>query len=68
MAFVKKDELVGMMLLIVYIIGNAATFAKLTFFDDVDYNWWNWIIILPINEFLASIWPLYWLIIKPIMG
>jgi len=49
----------------VYIIGNVATFCKLTFFDGYIYNWWNWIIVLPINEFLASIWPLYWCVILP---
>jgi hypothetical protein len=53
-------------LLWVYIIGNLATFGKLTFFDDYVYNWWNWIIVLPINEFLAMIWPLYWCVILPL--
>lgn len=56
------------LLVVIYIIGNLATFAKLTFFDDFNYTWWNWIIILPLNEFLAIIWPLYWLIIRPIFG
>jgi hypothetical protein len=50
--------------LVIYWIGNAATFIKLTFFDGYVYNWWNWIIVLPLNEFLAAIWPLYWAIIR----
>ncbi|MNE88087.1 hypothetical protein D3C80_1853500 [compost metagenome] len=52
----------------VYIAGNIVTFVKLTFFDGYIYNWWNWIIALPVNEILASIWPIYWLIIRPFFG
>lgn len=51
-----------------YWIGHIATFRKLTFFDDYTYNWWNWIIVIAINEFLAMIWPLYWLILRPLFG
>jgi hypothetical protein len=51
-----------------YLFGGPATFVYLTFFDGYQYNWWNWIIVIPINMLLSSIWPLYWLIIKPIMG
>ena len=49
----------------VYLIGNVATFGELTFFDGYIYNWWNWIIVLPINE-LVTIWPLYWCVIRPL--
>ena len=51
------------LLLGVYLVGNIATFGKLTFFDGYVYNWWNWIIVLPLNEVLAAMWPLYWTII-----
>jgi hypothetical protein len=43
-----------------YNLGLAATFVFLTFFDDVRYTWWNWILILPINVFQSAIWPAYW--------
>jgi predicted anti-sigma-YlaC factor YlaD len=48
----------------VYWIGDAATFVYLTFFDGYVYNAWNWIIAVPVNMFLAAIWPLYWAIIR----
>lgn len=51
---------------IAYWIGNFATFIKLTFFDGYAYNWWNWLIALPVNELLSAIWPLYWLILRPL--
>lgn len=50
---------------VAYWIGHIATFTKLTFFDDYEYTWWNWIIVIPINEFLAIIWPIYWVIFRP---
>lgn len=52
----------------VYILGNLATFVKLTFFDHYAYTAWNWIIVVPINELLAAMWPIYWAIIKPFFG
>ena len=52
----------------VYVLGNIATFCKLTFFDGYHYNWWNWLIAIPVNEFLATIWPIYWLILRPLFG
>lgn len=47
-------------------LGALATLVKLTFFDGFNYTWWNWIIALPVNLFLSEIWPIYWLIIRPI--
>lgn len=58
----------GMLLWTIYVLGNIATFGKLTFFDDVHYTWWNWILIVPLNELLAAMWPIYWGIIKPFFG
>ena len=46
--------------LAIFLIGDLATFVYLTFFNGYVYTWWNWIIVIPINIFLASIWPLYW--------
>lgn len=53
-------------LMAVYWLGNIATFVKLTFLDGYNYNWWNWAIALPVNEFLSLIWPLYWAILRPL--
>ena len=49
-----------------YIAADIATFAFLTFFDGYVYNWWNWLIALPINILLAQMWPVYWLILRPL--
>ncbi|MHB9798451.1 hypothetical protein ACYCAX_11635 [Pseudomonas sp. MT3] len=49
----------------IYWTGNVGTFIKLTFFDGYHYNWWNWMIAIPVNEFLSVIWPLYWAILRP---
>ena len=49
---------------VIYWIGNIGTFAKLTFFDGYQYTSWNWIIVVPINEFLALIWPIYWIVFR----
>ena len=53
---------------VVYWIGNIATVIKLTFFDGYQFNWWNWIMVLPINELLAAIWPIYWIFLRSLMG
>jgi hypothetical protein len=49
---------------VVYWVGDLGTFVYLTFFDGYIYNSWNWIIAIPVNAFLATIWPLYWGIIR----
>ena len=49
-------------------IGSVVTFAKLTFFDGYDYNWWNWLIAVPVNIFLGEIWPIYWIVLRPLFG
>lgn len=56
------------LLLIAYFAIDAATFIFLTFFDGLSYTWWNWIFILPLNGFLATIWPIYWAILRPLLG
>ena len=44
------------------------TFIYLTFFDGYVYNGWNWLVAVPVNLFLANIWPIYWLILRPFFG
>jgi hypothetical protein len=47
-----------------YLAVDAATFVFLTFFDGYAYNSWNWLIAVPINVFLGTIWPIYWGILR----
>jgi hypothetical protein len=51
-----------------YQLASLGTFIKLMWFDGWDYNWWNWILALGVNGFLSEIWPIYWLILRPIFG
>ncbi|MDP9412682.1 MAG: hypothetical protein M3Q08_01015 [Pseudomonadota bacterium] len=55
-------------LLVGWQLASFATFTYLTFFDDYDYTWWNWIIAIPVNIILAEIWPIYWLILRPLFA
>jgi hypothetical protein len=50
-------------LLNLYVIIWIGTFIYLTFFDFplTDYNWWNWMVILPLNAFQSFFWPIYWI-------
>lgn len=47
-------------LIYLYLFIYATTFIYLTFFDGYIYNAWNWLIAIPVNAFLATIWPIYW--------
>jgi hypothetical protein len=51
-----------------YSLGSLATFIYLTFFDGLVYNAWNWLLVVPINGFLAGIWPMYWAVLRPLFG
>lgn len=53
--------------IVVYSIGWIGTFVFLTFLDGYDYNGWNWLVAVPINGFLATIWPIYWAVLRWIM-
>ena len=53
---------------IFYWIADIATTGFLLWEDWDSFNWWNWIIIIPIDFFLGTIWPIYWLILRPLMG
>lgn len=55
-----------MLAILIYVLGNVGTFIKLTFLDGYQYTWWNWIVALPVNEFLGAIWPVYWAILRPV--
>jgi hypothetical protein len=52
----------------VYIGGSLATTFFLTFLDGYVYNAWNWLIAVPVNLFLGSIWPLYWGLLRWLIG
>lgn len=47
-----------------YVIGDIATFIYLTFFNDYQYTALNWLIVVPINLFLGTIWPIYWALLS----
>lgn len=49
----------GMLVFWIWQLGSLVTLIYLMFFNT-NYNWWNWIILIPINFFLAEIWPIYW--------
>jgi hypothetical protein len=51
-----------------YVLAAGATTVFLTFFDGYPYNAWNWLIVVPINLFLGTIWPIYWLLLRPLAG
>jgi len=44
---------------LVYTCIGLGTFVFLTFFDGYTYTWWNWLIAVPLNIFMAHIWPIY---------
>lgn len=54
----------GFLLHIIYPVMSAGTFIFLTFFDGYTYTAFNWLIAIPANIILSTIWPLYWLVIR----
>ena len=64
----KGDGTPAALLTIVYNFGAIATFVYLTFFDGYEYTAWNWLIAIPVNMFMAGIWPIYWIIIRGLFG
>lgn len=56
----------GAVAMIAYQAASLATFVYLTFLDGYVYSWWNWIVAIPVNMFLSEIWPLYWLLLRPL--
>ncbi len=55
-------------LIAIWAIGDIATFIYLVFFDGTNYNWWNWLLIVPMDFILATMWPIYWLILRPLFA
>lgn len=58
----------GLLLFYGYQAASIATLIYLMFFDGYVYTWWNWIIAIPVNFFISEIWPIYWIILRPIFG
>lgn len=56
------------LLIAAWLVGDLATLIYLLFFDGTQYNWWNWLVIVPIDFFLATIWPIYWLVLRPLFS
>lgn len=61
---IKLQNGISSILLIIFLFVDLFTFIFLTFFDGYIYNWWNWIIAIPCNAFLSTIWPIYWGILR----
>lgn len=53
---------------VLYGLADLATMVYLTFLDCYVYTWWNWLVALPLNFVLATVWPVYWAILRPIFG
>jgi hypothetical protein len=47
--------------LILFLFGDIATFLYLVISDWDKFNWWNWILIIPLDLVLATLWPMFWL-------
>jgi hypothetical protein len=58
---------IGHLLVWGYAVGYLVTLIKLTFLDCYPYTWWNWIFVLPINVAEATIWPVYWWLLRPLL-
>ena len=48
-----------------YLAVDFGTMAFLTFFDGYRYTSWNWIVAIPANFILSTIWPIYWAVLRP---
>lgn len=51
-----------------HLLASTATQVFLIFFDGFQYNAWNWLVAVPVSLFLGEIWPIYWLILRPLFG
>ncbi len=51
-----------------YFAIDFSTFVYLTLFDGYVYTWWNWLIVVPLNAILSTMWPIYWVVLRPIFG
>lgn len=55
-----KDNVMATLLIVAWMTADIGTFAYLMVNDWAYFNAWNWIIMVPINIFLAQLWPIYW--------
>lgn len=60
----QMKELLTTILFAGYQLASLAT-AGFLIHEDWPFNWWNWIILIPIDFFLGEIWPIYWLLLRP---
>jgi hypothetical protein len=50
-----------LVLTLAFLFGDVVTFIYLIVQDAPDIDrWWKWPIIIAIELFLSSIWPIYW--------
>jgi len=49
---------------IIYTLGSFINFIYITFFDGYIYTWWNFVIAIPVNILLSTIWPIYWAFLR----
>jgi len=54
--------------IVFYLAMDAATFLFLIFWGDKKIPSMDWFIELPFNLFFAQIWPVYWMVYRPIFG
>jgi hypothetical protein len=55
------STLMSHLFLILFLFGDIATFLYLVISDWDKFNWWNWILIIPLDLVLATLWPMFWL-------
>jgi len=55
------STLMSHLFLILFLFGYIATFLYLVISDWDKFNWWNWILIIPLDLVLATLWPMFWL-------
>lgn len=48
------------LILAIYLLVAVFTFCYLTFYHGYVYTAWNWTLAIPVNAFMAAIWPIYW--------
>lgn len=59
-------RILGNLAAVIWQLGALFTFVDLTLLSGYGYNWWNWIIAIPISAILAEIWPIYWAVLHPL--
>ena len=53
----------------VYVIGDLGTWVYLSVEDWARMGFFKWLLSTFVFDlFLATIWPIYWLILRPLMG